>query len=291
MKSAELLINTRSRFGGSGKIKEIIQELLEADIEVSKIYKITKNISFDEVIDEVLATKTKLLIVASGDGTLSSIVDKLAGTNIELGIIPMGTTNNLARSLEIPLDTQSAINIIKSKKAKSIDLGRINGQYFTNVAGIGLSARIAANVKHSHKKRWGRLAYAYTAMRSVYSQKPFRITIKDPDNELSITLETRQFIVANGRFHSGKEIASDTNINNGKLVLFALGGGSKRSLILHTLDFYFGSRKKIVHASYFVGKSVEISTSSPQNIELDGEVRTKTPANISVDTAAIRVRF
>ncbi len=291
MKTAELLINTRSRSGKSTKVSEIVEILSDAGIKITKTHKVTKKSPFDDVVRGIVTKMPKLLIVASGDGTLSSVVDKLAGSSIELGILPTGTTNNLARSLDIPFDMQGAVEVIKSKRARPIDLGRVNGQYFTNVAGIGLSARIANDVKHSHKKRWGRLAYAYTAVRSVFRQKPFRITIQDPDNEMSVTLETRQFIIANGRFHSGKEIASDTSINNGQLVLFALGGGSRLSLILHTLDFYFGSRKKVVHASYFVGKNLKVYTSSPQNIELDGEIRTKTPAEIRIKSAAIKVRY
>lgn len=291
MKSAELLLNTRSRTGSAVNKKFIINELQVAGITIRKVHQITKKTSFEEVVTSILASKPTLLVVASGDGTLSSVVDKLAGTTIELGIIPLGTTNNFARSLAIPFDTHEAIKVIGIKKARSIDLGLINGQYFSNVAGIGLSARIASNVKHAHKQRWGRFAYVFTAIKSVYAQKPFRITIQDPDDEFSVTLETRQFIVANGRFHSGKEIAGDTKIDNGQLILFALGGGSRRSLIYHTLDFYFGSRKQVVHASYFVGKKVTISTSSPQNIELDGEVRTSTPARVQVKKAAIKVRY
>ncbi len=291
MNKAHLLINTRSRSGGSSVAKLIVSSLEAEGIKVVEVHKLNHKTSFDEVLNTIVRHNPKLLIVASGDGTVSSVVDKLAGKAIEIGLIPLGTTNNLARSLNIPFDIPGAVRIISTKKARAIDLGAINGEYFTNVAGIGLSASIANNVQHAHKKTWGRLAYLYTAITSVLSQKAFRITIQDPDNELSITFETRQFIVANGRFHSGKEIAADTRINNGQLVLFALGSGSRLSLIRHTLDFYLGSRKKVAHASYFVGKSVTISTSSPQSIELDGEVRTKSPATVKVETAAIKVRY
>ncbi len=290
-KTAELLINSRSRSGGSAVLKLIVDEFSLLGIEIAVVHKVSKKQPLDLVVDGIIKNKPRLLVVASGDGTVSSIIHRFIGKDIELGIIPLGTTNNLARSLNIPLDVREAVGFVVSKKARLMDLGSINGEYFTNVAGIGLSARIAGSVKHSHKQRWGRLAYGLTALKSLWSQKPFRITIEDPDKELSITLETRQFIVANGRFHSGKEIAQDNSIANGKLVLFALGGASRASLMRHTLDFYFGSREKIAHASFFVGQNVRLRTSSPQSVELDGEVRMKLPVDVTIETAAVKVRY
>ncbi|MEO5499285.1 MAG: YegS/Rv2252/BmrU family lipid kinase [Candidatus Saccharimonadales bacterium] len=290
-KTAELLINSRSRAGSPLVLKQIVHEFSKHNVKITVVHRVSKKQPLALVIDGIMKNKPGLLVVASGDGTVSSIIDRLVGTDIELGIVPLGTTNNLARSLNIPLNVPEAVGFVISEKARAIDLGSINGEYFTNVAGIGLSARIASGVTHTQKQRWGRLAYGITAVKSLWSQKPFRITIEDPDRELSITLETRQFIVANGRFHAGKEIAQDNSIANGKLVLFALGGASRMSLIWHTLDFYFGSREKIAHASYFVGRDVRLRTSSPQSIELDGEVRMLTPVKVRVETAAVKVRY
>ena len=115
-------------------------------------------------------------------------------------------------------------------------------------------------------------------------------TLEDKDSELQLHLETHQIIIANGRYHAGKEIAKDAKIDNRELIIFALGGRSKISFIFHMIDFYIGKRKSIRHTSYLTGKSIRLHTSSPQSVELDGEVKFITPIPIEVTAGAVKVR-
>lgn len=287
---AELLINSKSR-----RARHMQDRLLKAfestGLEIIHIHKITHKNPLDTAIAQVKQRKPNLLIIAGGDGTISSSLDRLTGINIEIGIIPLGTTNNFARSLDIPFELEEAVSFVKRKKARPVDLGLINGNHFTNVAGIGLSARIANGVTVTEKRRWGRFAYAYIGLRKMITQSPFIVTVRDPDHELMFSFETRQVIIANGRYHAGKIIARDAKVDNNQLVIFALGGRSISSLLFHMLDFYTGNRKLIVHSSYLVGKKVEVSTNITQPIELDGEVKLHTPAKITVERSAVKVRW
>jgi diacylglycerol kinase family enzyme len=159
-----------------------------------------------------------------------------------------------------------------------------------NVAGVGISAQIAKTVTNEQKKRFGRFAYAINGIRQLFVHKPFMATIEDKDNELQLHIETHQLIIANGRYHAGKEIAIDAKIDNRELIIFALGGRSKFSFMIHMIDFYLGKRKSIRHTSYLTGKSIVLHTSSPQSVELDGEVKFVTPIPIEVTAGAVKVR-
>lgn len=287
--TADLLINTGSRTAKQQK-RRIIAALAAQGFVVSRVYEVNRSMPLKGALQIVRRRKPKLLIIGGGDGTISAAMDALVSIDMEIGLIPLGTTNNFARSLNIPFDIEEAIETIARKKAKSVDLGRVGANYFTNVAGVGLSAQIARTVTHQQKQRYGRLAYALVGAKLLFKTKPFFITLEDPDGELSITIETRQLIVANGRYHAGKEIADDVAIDNGQLVIFPLGGGSWFSFVRHTLDFYVGRRRKVRHASYYIGKKVHLRTSRPVLVELDGEVKTKTPINVEVEAGTVQVR-
>lgn len=286
----EVLINKNSRTARK-QSTEVLRSLDKAGFTVTKTHAVTRRHPLTDALSAIKRRQPALLIVGGGDGTVSTVLSRLAGEPIEIGIVPLGTTNNFARSLDLPLDISGAVKAIKKYQSHPVDLGMINGMYFANVASIGISADIARHVSDTLKRRWGRLAYALVALGRIPAHRPFIVTLEDIQRNLTVTFETHQVVIANGRYHAGKEIAKDAAIDDGQLLVFSLGGRSKISLMKHMLDFYFGSRRRIVHASYFIGRNITMTTSEPRQIEIDGEVRKKTPVAASVEQAAIRVRF
>lgn len=284
----DLLINTGSRTARQG---EVLRALERSGFVVKKVHSVSRQQPLSTVLSAIKRRRPALLVVGGGDGTVSSILSRLAGEAIEIGIVPLGTTNNFARSLGLPLTIDGAVATIKACKGHPVDLGMLNGMYFANVASIGISADIAHKTTDAAKRRWGRVAYALMGLRSLWTHRPFTVTVEDARRNLTVTLETHQLIVANGRYHAGREIAQDAAIDNGQLLVFALGGISKLSLMKHMLDFYFGSRRRIVHASYYIGRNIRITTSEPHPVEIDGEVKKMTPVRASVERSAIKVRF
>lgn len=285
----DLLINTGSRTARRGA--EVLRALERSGFIVRKVHAVSRRSPLSKAVAAIKRRRPALLVVGGGDGTVSSVLNRLAGEPIEIGIVPLGTTNNFARSLSLPLGVDDAVATIKTCKGHPVDLGVLNGMYFTNVASVGMSADIARQTTDAAKRQWGRFAYALTGLRSLWTHRPFTVTVEDERRNLTVTLETHQLIVANGRYHAGREIAQDAAIDNGQLLVFALGGTSKLSLIKHLLDFYFGSRRRIVHASYYIGRNIRIATSEPHPIEIDGEVKKMTPVLASVERSAIKVRF
>lgn len=110
------------------------------------------------------------------------------------------------------------------------------------------------------------------------------------DGELKLHFETHQVIIANGRFHAGREIAIGAELDSRELVIFKLGGRSRLSFLWHTIDYYWGRRRTIVHEAYLIARDVKITTSRPQPVELDGEVKFTTPLSVKVRSNAVKVR-
>lgn len=286
---AELLINSGSR-QSQINMAHVLEALHRHGFELTKINEIKRGTTLENVLRNIKRRKPALLIVGGGDGTISEAVDHLVNSDIEIGLIPLGTTNNFARSLNIPLEIDEAVRVIKQCGASRVDLGMVNNDYFTNVAGIGLSAQVARNVTNKSKRRWGRLAYAMVGLRQLIVHKPFMVTIEDKDHELQLNFETHQVIIANGRYHAGRQIAQDAKVDNRELLIFSLGGRSKLGLIWSTIDFYIGKRKKVTHASYLIGRDIELRTNRPMPVELDGEVKFKTPLKVKVVPGAVKIR-
>lgn len=287
---AALVINVSSR-QSRRRMDEITAACEKHGITLASIFAVSKSgMSLEEAMRAAVASKAKLIIVGGGDGTISDAVDHLVGVKMEIGILPLGTTNNFARSIGMPESIDECIATIKQAKAKKVDLGKIEDEYFTNAATIGVSANIAANVTNKQKKYLGRLAYGVVGIKELLRHKPFYVRITDENANMEMSLETHQLVIANGRYHAGKAIATDASLTSRELVIFALGGRSKLSFLFRMIDFYSGRRKSIRHHSYILGRSVRIETEPGQKVELDGELKFVTPITLSVAPKAVRIR-
>jgi len=97
-------------------------------------------------------------VVGGGDGTLSSAVGAFAYADAALGVLPLGTGNSFAQTLTIPQNLERALDIIAGGKVVDVDLGIVNGAYFSNVATIGLSANVARRTPKGLKRVLGPIA-------------------------------------------------------------------------------------------------------------------------------------
>jgi hypothetical protein len=144
------------------------------------------------LLPQILQARPRLLVVGSGDGTIAAVVDHLAHTDTVLGYLPLATTNNFGRSLGLPLHLRPAVDVIAYGTPRRIDLGRVNGDYFANLVSIGISAEVAGQTPHELKRRVGRLAYAATAGKALFTHRPFVAEVISGDTRWRVSAEHRQ---------------------------------------------------------------------------------------------------
>ena len=94
--------------------------------------------------------RSRLVVAGGGDGTLNTVASVLVGTDVALGVLPLGTLNHFAKDLHIPLDLEGAVHTIGAGHSVRIDVGDINGQVFLNNSSLGLYPRI---VRHRQKQQ------------------------------------------------------------------------------------------------------------------------------------------
>lgn len=281
-----LIVNTRSRQGS--RFFGQAETLLKArgfHLTWSHAIKNPRNI--DTLVQRALATKPDLLVVGSGDGTVSQVVNHIANKDVVLGFIPLGTTNNFARSLGIPLDVEGAIEVIATGKVADVDLGKVGDDHFANVAAIGLSVAIAGSVSAKLKHRIGRTAYVIAGLRSLFHHRAFTATIKA--NGKTYEYRTHQIIIANGRFHGGSMLADDASIDDHSLVIFHLGDTRKLQLIRSMILFGLKRPRTLREGNFIITDKATITTHPSRYIEMDGEIRSSTPAKVSVASEALKI--
>jgi diacylglycerol kinase (ATP) len=127
------------------------------------------------------------IVSMGGDGTLNEVINGIipAEKDINFGFIPLGTVNDLARALSIPLNPKDAILMLAEAETKRIDIGRINDLYFVNVAAAGIIPEAVSEVSIQSKTLLGANAYYIKGLRSIHQQKVFHFTVDDGETKES----------------------------------------------------------------------------------------------------------
>jgi diacylglycerol kinase (ATP) len=229
-----------------------------------------------------------LVIIAGGDGTVNAVIGALVGQPKALGIIPLGTANDLARTLEIPLDIPAACDVIAAGRVRQIDVTSVNGRYFCNVASIGLSVDITRRLTRQTKRRWGIYAYLLASARGLRELRHFHAVIRSPEGE--IRTRSVQIAVGNGKFYGGgMVVAADATIFDHQLHIYSLEVEHWWEMLALFPALRRGSQIYWRRARTLVAGDVQISTRRPRTIDIDGELVLKTPAHFRVLPAAVSV--
>jgi len=284
---AGLVVNTRSR-RGLRLYRAAISQLQAAGFDLLGSFPVDRPGRLEASLAAALDLRPDLLIVGGGDGTLSLAARHLAYRDIAMGILPLGTTNNFARSLGIPLNVAAAIGVLTSGKVADVDLGQAAGTFFADLVSVGLSGHVAATVRHDLKRLLGRAAYPVTALAGLPWHRPFNATITAGDRRYTLT--THQLNVANGSFHGGRPITGDASADDRLLLAYSLGGGSRLALIGATVRHaLLGARRTQAEPAFLATGELWLHTDPPLPLDIDGEIGGRTPARITLAPNALRV--
>ena len=124
-----------------------------------------------------------LIILGGGDGSVSTVVDVLAESDAMLGLLPLGTANDFARTLRIPFDLEAACDTVAHGKIVEADLGLAGNNYYVNVASVGLGTEVAENLFPLLEQSAGPLAYPIAAIRAYANHHPFSVALDFPDGD------------------------------------------------------------------------------------------------------------
>jgi diacylglycerol kinase (ATP) len=290
---AALIVNTRSR-SGERTFFEALDRLEELGVPLGATYAIRDPVRLPETVREVLheGSGYRLLILGGGDGSVSSVVDFLAHHHVTLGLLPLGTANDFARTLEIPSDIEKACQTIASGKVVDVDLGLAGDNYYVNVASVGLSVGVTQALTPGLKRRIGALAYPTAAIKAFLRHEPFsvRLTFPAGDHEPVEYGRLLQVAIGNGRFYGGgMVVAPHSGIDDRSLDVYAIEMGRHRDLFGVARYLKSGDFIRSESVSHYRTERVRLETTPELPVNIDGEVVTRTPQDFSVAHNALRV--
>ena len=282
---ALLLVNRQAR-RGQQNITIAIEQLTRLGVEL-----VEETTAHPDQLSELIRQhhdRVDLVIIGGGDGTLNAAIAGLIDTQLPLGILPLGTANDLARTLNIPTHIPTACAVIAGRNVDRIDIGQVNDCYFFNVASFGLSVEITQCLTQQSKRRWGIFAYGFAAIQALWKSRPFTAEIHTEDG--ITTVKTIHVAVGNGLYYGGGlAVAQDATIHDDRLDLYSLEINRWWHLLRLLPNLYRGRHHILPFVHSQQGRAFTITTIRPRPINTDGEIITATPAHFKVLPQAIRI--
>jgi YegS/Rv2252/BmrU family lipid kinase len=237
------------------------------------------------------AARTHQVVVAmGGDGTAGDVARGLYGTDASLGILPLGTGNDLARNLGLKLELHEACATILGGVVRRIDVGLINGTPFINNCGTGFDAAVMRTMNSSIRFSKGQPAFVLAVLKTTPGFKPFSLTL-EADDEAPVTHRAMLVSILNGaQYGGGMKAAPTAEMDDGMMDVMIVKAMAKPKLLL-------GLFPKVIQGQHVGHPAVEMlrvrklkmTTLPPQPLNIDGDVKGLTPAEITVNSRAIKV--
>lgn len=285
---ARLLVNPVSGPGGAvAELPTIIAALEGAGLRVVLSFTSSET-SPTAMAAQAVHDGFDLVIVAGGDGTISAVAQGLWYTKVPLGILPLGTYNNIARSLGIPDDLNRAIETVLQGRPWRVDGALANNTAFMEVAGLGLDAALFPMAEQIKDGGWHQLVAAARMLR-LYQPRRLRIELADGQRFVTRPLLT---IVSNMPYFGMRfAVAPDARPDSGTLVLSVFDNFTKLQLLRHFIAVANGWRGLEPHISTYHSPRFTITTPSGTRlpVQVDGRVVERSPVRFEVVPQALSV--
>lgn len=282
--TALLLVNPQARTAAD-RYDAAVQSLEAADLKL-----VTPDLDDKDATGDAIARyadSCDLVIVGGGDGSLHAALQHLVGKKLPLGILPLGTANDLAKSLGVPSDLVAACGVIAAGVRRQIDVGSVNGTYFFNEMSIGMSSTVSRLLTKDVKAKLGIFALLYRALQVLRKMRRFAAQVNCDGKE--IVLRTVQLTIGNSQSFGGFVASDEASLDDHKLDLYSVSfrywWSFPEALQAMALRRYDDARSVVT----MHGKAFDIRTKRPRPIEADGEIVSMTPASVRVVPNAISI--
>jgi diacylglycerol kinase (ATP) len=276
-----LLANPESGTGDAAGVESLVRAHAEG----------VRSFTLDQ-LEEAARVDAERYVVAGGDGSIGCVAKLAADSGVPLGVVPVGTANDFARFLGLPLDSsEAAVLAAEGDVTRRLDLAHARGpeigdRPFLNAASVGLSP-VAARKAHGLKRVLGSPAYALGAVRAGLTARPLPCVVR-ADGRRAWNGKAWQVTVAStGAFGGGAEVEADPG--DGRLDAIVIEAGSRPALILRAYGLRAGTvtSQRGVHRSTVATIELDVPPGTPYNI--DGELVTGGPARFEVERQVVPV--
>jgi YegS/Rv2252/BmrU family lipid kinase len=292
MKPSTILIANPAAKGASERRMRRAIELLRSAGCDAEAYYTEKRGDAEALAKNACLEKAGLILACGGDGTINEVINGAAYSGTNIGIIPMGTTNVLAKELGIPENVEGAVKQLSNGKAHTVSLGKIFfthssslvTRYFSLMAGIGFDADAVYGFKESIKRHSGKTAYILSGFKTLINYEP----------------EGLEFIV-DGKAYSGYsaiigkaakygghfKATPDADLLKPDLYAYIMHGKKRSDILRYVFGILTGAHLKFKDITYVRAEHIEITGDA--RIQTDGDYIGTTPATVTVAKDALRL--
>ncbi|MBK9923694.1 MAG: hypothetical protein IPP66_00220 [Anaerolineales bacterium] len=270
------------------QLAEILNEMQNQYI-LPEVYMVRPESQIEAIIHSAIKGGIKLVVVAGGDGTIDSVVGAMIGRSATLGIIPIGTRNNLAYNLGVPSTIPGAVTLLREGRRLKIDVGKMRhgraSRWFLEDATLGLLSDIypfADSVQH------GDLTQIVNLLSTVVSSTPSRLRMI-LDGHKRIDMSAYMVLIANMPYIGPRfQISPDVSWNDNRLDVFVFSDMSKLDLISYAMQSTGGAVDDIRVKHYRI-KRVNIHSDPPMPVLADGVLLDIGPVTAQVHPRALAI--
>lgn len=273
--------------GGLGRLRDVLTDHGVTDpiwLEVAKSRKMPGRVK------EAIEKGADLIFVWGGDGSVQRCIDASVGSPVTLAILPAGTANLLANNLGIPIDLEQAVEVGLHGNNHTIDVGKIDGEHFAVMAGIGLDALMIRDADSKMKDRFGRVAYIWSGARHIRST-PVRTTVRCDGHTWFDGNATCVLIANVGSIGGGVTAFEHASPDDGKLDVAVMTAHGAWQWLRTLTRASIGHAAKSPLVQMTQATRITIETRKRLPYELDGGARPKTnKLRVHVVPHAVTVR-
>jgi YegS/Rv2252/BmrU family lipid kinase len=237
---------------------------------------------------EAVEQQAEVVIAAGGDGTINEVIQELAGTETALGVLPIGTVNDWAREIGIPLDVKGARDILVHGRTRYIDLGHVNEHYFLLMVGIGLDGTITQKVERHPLKRLGVVGYLLASVWYGIRYRSFVTSVVSSEREEQIP--ALQIVVGNTQLYGGAiKFTWQAKADDGLLDVVIVKRRGILGRLLVVMELFLPRKKRMPWITYTRSEAIEIRTPEPVAMQIDGDPIGSTPALFTITPGTLKV--
>lgn len=279
MKKATIIVNPiSSRLVYPGRLPWVEEELNRHGFQVT-VRPTSAPLEAIDLARRAAGEGSEVVISVGGDGTLNEVINGISGTGSRLGIIPVGLSNVLALELGIPARLDEAVRVITAGHTRRIDLGNVNGRFFSIMVSIGLDAEAVRIVNPSLKRFLKRYAYHLAGIKALISFQPssFRLLINGEQEMIG-----RAAIISNARFYGGlHQITPEARVDDGYLHCCLFEKGTRRDYARYFLGVLRKNHHTFPDVAFVKARSIRIDDPGLP-VQADGDYIGRTPVRIEL---------
>jgi diacylglycerol kinase (ATP) len=284
-----ILLNPAARRGKARRLLKSVLKVFRQKAAHFQVHESRDSLHLTELARQARNEKPDMIVSAGGDGTHHDVINGLFGSDIPLGLLPMGTGNDFATGVGMPRDLPSAAQALLNGQIRKVDLARAGQEVYACIAGVGFDSVVNRYTnEHAH---WlpGSAAYVWSLLCCMKDYRPQRLEITVDDASFS---EEVLFAVVgnNASYGGGIRLAPRAKLDDGLLDVCIVPYIGRFELLRWLPRAYRGEHLRHPRIRYLQARRITLRSTSHLELFADGDFLQDLPITIEVIPRALRVK-